>query len=244
MSNTFRNTTTTSSTRVIQSSIAQSYPRKDNTILPIIANFSRSSPKSITALQSWIQLYLGLMHASKKSIDPIIKRKLLTDIPSHLHDLKSFDCTCYVCSLRKANRLPRGQLVDKTTLAPFQKLHLDFEFYTVKSIRGFTSALGIICSSTSYPFGFPGKSKTPPLDTFRWFISTIRNMGYGPNIVHEDEDGALARSSAFCALVAQLDLVLTTTGGGNSENNGVVLFALIVHKKSYLVDSVPVFRRN
>ena len=222
MMNQFRNTTSTPTSKAIQSSIAQAYPRKDATLLPVIANFSRSTVTSATPLQSWIQLHVGLMHASKSSIDPIIKRNLLKDIPNNIRHLKSFDCTCYVCSLWKSNKLPKGALVDKTLLALFQKIRIDFEFYTVKSIRGFTSALGIICSSTSYPFGFPGKSKTPPLDTFRWFISTIRSMGYNTNIVHVDEDGALARSSAFCALVAQLDLVLTTTGGGNSINNGMI----------------------
>lgn len=44
-------------------------------------------------------------------------------------------------------------------------------------------------------------------------------MGYRPQCVVVDEDGALARSLEFCERVIHLTLVLDTTGGGNSEFN-------------------------
>ena len=173
-------------------------------------------------MQSWIHLHMSLLHASKATMNPLITRKLLTDLPDKIHKMKPFDCTCYICQLNKTNKIPRGRLVDKSTLSPFQRIHADFVFYTVPSIRGFTSAFDITCSSTSYPFGFPGKTKSPPLDVFKWFINTIRSMGYIINFLRVDEDGALARSAAFCSLVMDLNLILETTGGGNSENNGMV----------------------
>ena len=122
----------------------------------------------------------------------------------------------------KAHKLPRGALVDKTHMPPFSTLHLDFHFYNVKSIRGFVSALAAVCSSTSYPFNFPTKSRSPPIEITLYLIRTIRSMGYQVLFIQVDEDGAFARSSEFCQMIVEENIVLQTTGGGNSENNGMV----------------------
>ena len=112
--------------------------------------------------------------------------------------------------------------MDKTKLAPFQCIHIDFSFFGCKSIRGLTCALNICCGSTSYPVGFPGKSKTPPLETVGWFISVIRTMGYNTHFVRVDEDSSLTQSSEFCKLLVDMKCILETTCGGNSTNNGMV----------------------
>ena len=166
-------------------------------------------------------LHLLLQHASKSTILKMIQTKSLTDLPD-FSKIKDFTCSCAICNLTKATKIPRGKLVDVTTLPPFQRLHIDFSFFGVTSLRGYTTALDIACGSTSYPFGFPTKSKSPPLVLFNWFVKTIRSMGYQVTFIRVDEDKGLARSSEFCALVVELNCVLETTGGGNSTNNGKV----------------------
>ena len=112
--------------------------------------------------------------------------------------------------------------MDTTPLAPFQRIHVDFSFFSVVSIRGFTSALDIACASTSYPIGFPTKSKAPPIEILRWLLGTLRSMGYVVNFLRVDEGGELANSSSFAKFVFKSDCILESTGAGNSTNNGKV----------------------
>ena len=124
--------------------------------------------------------------------------------------------------LQKPQKLSRGKLEDKTNLPPFMRLHLDFHFYNVTSIRGYVSSLGAVCASTSYPFNFPSKSRAPPLEILKYLIRTIRSMGFQVVFIKVDEDGALAQSSQFCKGIMEENCVLQTTGGGNSLSNGIV----------------------
>ena len=191
-------------------------------IMPVMGKLFRSVLiKKQQPIQSYMVLHLLLQHSSKSTIMKMIHSKSLADLPD-LSKLKDFNCSCAICNLTKATNIPRGKLVDVTKLPPFQRLHVDFSFFGVTSLRGYTTALDIACGSTSYPFGFPTKSKTPPLVLFEWFVKTIRTMGYEVTFVRVDEDKGLARSSEFCALVVKLNCVLETTGGGNSTNNGKV----------------------
>lgn len=203
-------------------SLPVSMPEQDDVLIPVMANFSRSVHKSYTPLQEWQHMHLGLMHASPSTMKVIIDKNLLADIPPSLHKKHAMTCSCHICSLSKSNKLPRGKTVDKSDLAPFQRLHVDFSFFGETSIRGFTSALDITCASTSYTIGFPTRSKTPPLDIMRWLISTLRSMGHIVTFIRVDEDGSLANSSEFCSLLMRLNCLLETTGGGNSTNNGMV----------------------
>ena len=211
--------TTTSSILTVDNNISSS---NDSKIVPIVGKMFRSAliskPKP---LQSYMVLHLLLQHASKSMILKIIKSNSLSDIPD-FSKIGNFDCSCAICNISKATKLPKGKLVDVTNLPPFQRLHIDFSFFGVTSLRGYTTALDITCASTSYPFGFPTKSKSPPLDLFKWFVTTIRNMGHQVTFIRVDEDKGLARSTEFCELVVKLNCVLETTGGGNSLNNGKV----------------------
>jgi hypothetical protein len=97
---------------------------------------------------------------------------------------------------------------------------MDFTFFNKVSIRKCTSALCITDATTSYPFGFPTRSKRPPINIFRWFISVLRSMGKKPVFIRVDEGGELARSRDFCFLLQELGLILQTTGGYASSLNG------------------------
>jgi hypothetical protein len=197
--------------------------RKQQSLSPTISQLCQPTTNCLSPVQEYIHLHLATMHSSKSTLEPLLKNKLLTDLPPALaKDLFQFDCTCFICALRKSDKLPKGKLVDKTLLAPFQRIHVDFSFFSVTSIRGFTSSLDVRCGSTSFPFAFPYKSKNPALDVLRYTIDTLRTQGFQVNFVRVDEDQGLARSAEFCELILELNCVLETTAGGNSTNNSIV----------------------
>ena len=99
-------------------------------------------------------------------------------------------------------------------------LQIDFAFFNVESIRGFTSTFLAICSATSYPFGFPSRSKRPPLDILKFIVATLRNQDKKVAFVIDDEDGALARSSEFMKTCHNMNIIVQTTGGDASSING------------------------
>ena len=90
---------------------------------------------------------------------------------------------------------------------------MDFAFFNVESIRGFTSTFVAICSATSYPFGFPSRSKRPPLDILRFLVTTLRNKDKKVAFIRVDEYGALARSSEFIKTCHNMIIIVHTTGG-------------------------------
>ena len=199
------------------------YINNDNEVLlPIIANFTQATARNLSHHQHWLLLHSGVMHSSSSTMKHVIQKQLLNDIHPKLLQRPSYDCPCMVCKLSKPTLIPRGKLVDKTILSPFQRLHVDFSFFSVTSIRGFTSGLDVTCASTSYPFSFPTKSKAPPVDILQWVLKCLRNLGYEINFIRVDEGGELARSSIFTKFVCTNHCILETTGGGNSCNNGVV----------------------
>ena len=195
----------------------------DPTILtPVMAKLHRATRKESSPFYDWTKMHFSLLHASHSTMDIMIRKQMLSDIPTSLNKKHRFDCYCHICALRKSTKLRKGRSVDKSHLTPFERIHMDYEFFGLESIRGFTSGLNITCGSTSYTICFPCKSRNPPLRIVKYVITLLRNMGYTVIFVRVDEDGALAKSSEFCRLIRDdLFCLLETTGGGNSTNNGV-----------------------
>ena len=108
-------------------------------LVPIIAKFIRAEPRESSPFQDWTKMHLSLLHASSSTMDIMIQCDLLNDIPKSLKKKHRFNCFCHICALRKATKLPRGKLMNKAHLRPFERLHMDFEFFGVESIRGFTA---------------------------------------------------------------------------------------------------------
>ena len=102
---------------------------------------------------------------------------------------------CPICIFTKATIISRGPTTDVSKLASGFMLQMDFAFFNVESIRGFTSTFVAICSATSYPFGLPSRNKRPPLDILKFLVTTLRNQYKKVALIRVDEDGALDRSS-------------------------------------------------
>ena len=79
-----------------------------------------------------------------------------------------------------------------------------------------------IFSATSYSFGFPSKSKRPPLDILKFIVTTLRNQDNKVAFVTVDEYGALARSSEFMKTCHNMKIIVQTIGGYASSLNGEI----------------------
>ena len=56
--------------------------------------------------------------------------------------------------VNKSSKITRGPKIDVSKFAPGFMLQMDFEFFNIERIFGFTSTFVDIYSSTSYPFEF------------------------------------------------------------------------------------------
>eukprot|EP00978_Attheya_sp_CCMP212_P016076 scaffold41833_cov35-Attheya_sp.AAC.4 len=137
------------------------------------------------------------------------KEQSLSDLPK---SFKPLHTPCPICIVTKGKHIPRNPTVD-IPLEPGTRLHMDFTFFNVPSIRKFTSAFTIIDVTSTYPWGFPSRSKRLPISIFQWFISVLQSMGKKPLYIRVDEGGELAKSAEFCRTIVD------TTGGYASNLN-------------------------
>ena len=77
-----------------------------------------------------------------------------------------------------------------------------------------------VFSATSHPFGFPPRSKRPPLDILKILVTTLRNQDNKIAIIPVDEDGALERSSEFMNICHNMNIIVQATGGYAYSPNG------------------------
>lgn len=129
---------------------------------------------------------------------------------------------CIICWIARATRLPRGYPILVIDLPPGARLHFDFWFANVTSFIGNNTCLSVVDAKSRYGFEFPSASKRPPLRIVRNLVKLLRSCGYPVHVIRVDEDSGLAKSSDFCRLLADLQVILETTGGYNSTNNGKV----------------------
>ena len=64
------------------------------------------------------------------------KNGLMEGLPENLPELEE---PCPICLLNKATKIPRGPTTDVSKFASGFMLQMDFSFFNVESIHGFTS---------------------------------------------------------------------------------------------------------
>ena len=106
---------------------------------------------------------------------------------------------------------------------------MDFAFFNVEIIRGFTSNFVAVCSDTSYPFGFQYIIKFPPLNILKFLGTALSNQDNKFAFIRVDEDGALPRYSEFMKTCHNMNIIVQTTGEdayyihGKSESPNKIL---------------------
>ena len=181
-------------------------PHRDkNLVVPTICRLSKQT------LSQLIHQRFG--HVSITQLKLMTRKGLMEGLPENLPELEE---PCPICLLTKASKTS----TDVSKFAPEFMLQMDFAFFNIESIRGFTSTFVDICSATSYPFGLPSKSKRPPLDILKFLVTTLRNQDEKFAFIRVDEDCALARSSELMSTCHNMNIIVQTTGGYASSLNG------------------------
>ena len=137
--------------------------------------------------------------------------------PRKIPDLEE---PCPLFILTKATKTPRGPTTDVSKSPPGFMLHMDFAFLNVESIRGITSTFVAIYSVTSQPFGFPPRSKRPPLYILKFLVTTLRNQDNKFWLIGVDKYGSLAR--LFMKTCHNMNIPVKTIGGDGTPLNGKI----------------------
>jgi hypothetical protein len=102
------------------------------------------------------------------------------------------DFLCPICMSEKGVSLSRGSIQPILFLPLGARLQMDFGFYKLKSIRGFTCFLVIIEARSSHRWVYLRRSKHPPIELCLWFIWISRRvLGFSVTILCTDGGGEL-----------------------------------------------------
>ena len=173
-----------------------------------------------TVLQSW-WFHFKYAHRSISMIQSMIDKGFIK-AKKGLR-LAPLNGRCPICDAAGATKLPRGPPVDTTELPVGSRFHIDFTFFNVESIRGFTAVFVIVEATTRFLWFFPCRHKNAPIDLCLFFFNHLRRQGLPICDIRTDEDGALVGNTEFCAtMYKSLGVVLQSTGGGASTINGTV----------------------
>ena len=99
-------------------------------------------------------------------------------------------------------------------------LQIDFSFFNVESICGFTSTFVATFYSTSYTFVYKPIKKCLPLDILKFPVTILRNKGNKFALILFDEDGTLVRFSQFMKTCHNMITIFKTIGGYLFSLNG------------------------
>jgi hypothetical protein len=148
------------------------------------------------------------------------RKNSLLGLPTH--PFPPATTPCPICIRAKFHHPPKGTTLPTSHLTHGEYLHMDFAFWNIPSLRGFTSMLVIIDASTRMLWLFCTASKTPPMQIIQYFFDILAREECSPKIIRVDEDGALARSTDFTDYLIKLRITLDATGGYSSFLNGKV----------------------
>ena len=101
-------------------------------------------------------------------------------------------------------------------------LQVDFSFFGVESIFGFTYTFVSVCSDTLYLFVFPPRIKRLPLDILKFIVAILSNQDKKVSYTRVDEDISLERSSEFMKTCNNMNIIVQPTGGYASLLNGKI----------------------
>ena len=147
------------------------------------------------------------------------KKVLMKVLPTNLPDLEE---PCLIFLLNKIDKFTIGPNIDVSKISPGFMLKIDFSFFNVESIRGFSSTFLAICSATSHPFRFTYRIKHPTFDIIKLFVTILRNHYNKVTFIQVDEYGALERYYEFIKTRNNTNIIVQTTGGDASSLNGII----------------------
>jgi len=185
-------------------------------MLPSLIANSATSEAPLTRLL----VHQRLGHNSDEVLDSMCPNQSLLGLPKH--PFPPQQCPCVICITTKTVNPPKAKSTSTKFLRRGQLLHIDFSFWNVCSIRGFTCLLSVIDGKDRMLWNFPTTSKRVPLSILAYLFTMLEREGVIIESVRADEDGALANNSEFSDFLIQQKISLQTTGGYTSFLNGKV----------------------
>ena len=70
---------------------------------------------------------------------------------------------------------PKGKTVDTSNLQPGEINHMEFYFYSVIYIRGFTSIITVVCANTRMIWALSTTHKRAPVYIIHFILTTLNN---------------------------------------------------------------------
>ena len=111
--------------------------------------------------------------------------------------------------------------VDISNFQPGECIHVEFSFYNVTSLHGFTFMLTVVCEKTIIIWILPTVSKRAPVCIIRFILTTLMNEKHPCKLIRVDEDSVLENSTDVTKLlVDDFKISMETTGGDASWING------------------------
>ena len=95
--------------------------------------------------------------------------------------------------------------VDTSNIQPGGLVHMEFAFYNVTSIHGFTSMLIVVSSKTIMLWVFPTVSKRAFALIIRFIITTLINEQHPCKRVRVDKDIELKNSTDVTNLIVMME---------------------------------------
>jgi len=181
---------------------------------PIVNSATSESPLNC------LLVHQRLSHNCDEVLDLMCRHQTLLGLPKQ--PFPPCTCPCIICITTKTVHPARAKITSVTLTTRGQLLHLDFSFWNVVSIRGFTSLLSVIDSKDQMLWNFPTASKRTPLQILDYLFAMLAHDGIQVQCIRVDEDGALANNSKFCDFLLERKISLETTGGYASFLNGKI----------------------
>ena len=125
---------------------------------------------------SRLATYLHIKFGHQK-LEYIQKTGQLGHIKGIPKDIATYEINCPLCKISAATKLPRGPLKDTTELRKGSRIHADWIIINTASCRGFKTALLITEATTRWKWGFPTRSRSAPIEHFKFFVRHLRLQG-------------------------------------------------------------------
>ena len=123
---------------------------------------------------SWELIHRRLLHPSDSVLRFIFRHKTLTSLPKHFPK-KLNQAPWKIFYTEKMTTFHKGKTFDTTNLQPVEIIFMDFAFYDVNSLLGFTSVITVICANTRIIWLFPTTSKRSPVRIIHFVLTTLKS---------------------------------------------------------------------
>ena len=141
---------------------------------------------------SWEINHCHLLRPSDSVMKSMCHNQTLTGLSKNCpKKLNKVPCT--MCYTAKTTTPTKGTTIDTNNIQPGELIHMDFDFYNVISIRGFTSMITVVCAKTITIWVFHTASKRDPVHIIFFILTTLKNEQHPYKRVRVYEDGSMEK---------------------------------------------------